>query len=305
MPLASIVIPTFNRANVIQITLDSVCNQTFQDWECLVVDDFSTDNTKDLVESYSTKDARFHYLVNEGKKGAQGARNTGIRHSTCDWILFFDSDNIMHADLVESVFCAMRDNNTRPDVYTCFSNIINHKTQDIVGTFKWICEGDIREKILCGETYVDFNGAVIRKQKLLDIGGLDEDCSSMQEWDTHIRLSKIAKYHTIPQVLVDYYVGGADTISIDTKREVTGTVYILDKHKKAWSLYKSSYWMHGERVIDMLNGINDISFRKEYREKIFYLMPGLRQHLFMTKKKQQYKTFRHKIAKVIKPLFKS
>lgn len=302
--MLSIIIPTYNRSHLIEKTLNSVLYQTYSEWECLVVDDFSTDNTKEIVESYCAKDARFHYLVNESKKGAQGARNTGINHAQGEWIQFFDSDNIMHADLLESMFCAMNEDGTQSDVYTCFSNVIDYKTQDIVDIFKWICEGDIRKKILCGETYVDFNGAVIRKQKLLDIGCLDENCNSMQEWDTHIRLSRIAKYHTIPEFLVDYYVGGADTISSDTKREVRGTIYILSKYKKAWSIYKSSYWMYGERVIEMLHSINDISFRKESSKKIFDLMPGLRQHLFINKQKKQYKKIRHRIARVIKPLFK-
>ncbi len=305
MPSISFIIPTYNRATIISRTLDSVLAQTFMDWECLVVDDFSTDNTKEIVDSYCTKDTRFQYFVNEGKKGAQGARNTGVKYAQGEWIQFFDSDDIMHADLLESMFCTMREDNTHSDVYTCFSNVINYKTKDIVDTFKWICEGDIRKKILCGEVYVDYNGAIIRKQKIIDIGGLDEDCPSMQEWDTHIRLSKIAKYHTNPKILIDYHIGGTDTISSDMKREVIGDVYLLNKHKKDWSIYKSSYWMYGERVIDLLNGINDTSFRKEYREKVFALMPGLRKHLFMNKKKQQYKTIRHKIAIIINPLKKN
>lgn len=300
--MVTIVIPTYNRAGLIEKTLDSVLAQTYPDWECLVVDDFSTDNTKEIVQAYYNKDNRFHYYKNENKKGAQGARNTGIKHSQYKWIQFFDSDNIMHENLLESMFCLMSEDNAQSDVYTCFSNVIDVNSHQIIGSFKWVCEGDIRKQLLCGETYVDFNGPIIRKQKIFEIGWLDENCPSMQEWDTHIRLSKVAKYHTNPQILVDYYVGGKDTISIDIKRDVIGRVYLFDKHKTDWSIYIPGYWTYGEQTINILNDINDISFRTEYICKVYKLMPGLRQQLYIKKIKKQYKTIRHKMAKAIKKI---
>ena len=87
-PKISIVIPTYNREKLIGRTLDCIVAQTFSDWECFVVDDFSTDNTKNLIDSYVQKDCRFHYMLNERKKGAQGARNTGLYHSRADWVWF-------------------------------------------------------------------------------------------------------------------------------------------------------------------------------------------------------------------------
>ncbi len=275
MPLISIIIPTYNRAHIIEKTLTSVQQQTLTDWECLVIDDFSKDNTKEIVTTLCVRDNRFQYFINENKKGAQGARNTGINHAQGEWIEFFDSDDIMHADLLESIFCAMREDNTQSDVYTCFSNVINHKTQEIVGTFKWICEGDIREKILCGESYVDFNGAVIRKQKLLDIGCLDENCPSMQEWDTHIRLSKIARYHTVPEILVEYFVGGEDAISSDSKREIVGRLYILKKHQREWRKNKESHINYVKDIHRLIKNHPSRIFRAKTTFKLLTSAPSV------------------------------
>lgn len=239
--MITVVIPTFNRANILSKTLDSVLAQSFQNWECLVVDDFSTDQTAEVVEGYCLKDSRFRYLKNEGKKGAQGARNTGLKCARYDWIQFFDSDDIMHSNLLETMAEAVRLDQERYDVFTCFSNVIDCQTGEKVNSFEWHNEGDIHERLFTRDTYVDYNGAVIRKSKLNEIGGLDEDCPSMQEWDTHIRLSKVACYHTVPQMLIDYFVGGNDAISTDAKREVRGRFYILKKHKKEWRNYKEAY----------------------------------------------------------------
>ncbi len=275
MPQFSIIIPTFNRSTLISKTLESVLAQSFDDWECLVVDDFSTDNTKEVVENYCEKDSRLRYLTNQRKKGAQGARNTGILHAQTEWIGFFDSDNIMHPDLLESMFCAMREDNTQSDVYTCFSNVIDYKTQDIVGSFKWVCEGDISKEILTGECYVDYNCAFIRKKKLLEIGGLDENCPSMQEWDTHIRLSSISTYHTILRVLIDYYIGGSDAISSDKNREIIGRLYILKKYKKKWVKLKDSHINYVKSIHTLIKQHPNSFFRIKYSIKLVIAAPSV------------------------------
>ena len=189
----SIIIPTFNRANVIPRTLDSILSQTHIDWDCIVVDDSSTDNTVEVISEYAQKDKRISYLTNSRKKGAQGARNTGLYSTSSDWVFFFDSDNILHSKCLERLVSRIIDG---IDVVQCFSQLVDVNTGATGKKFSWINHGCIHDAILCGETYVDFNHAIIRREKLLQIGGLDEDCPCMQEWDTHIRLSTIARYET-------------------------------------------------------------------------------------------------------------
>lgn len=272
-PQISIVIPTYNRAYVISRTLNSVLAQSFQDWECLVVDDHSTDNTKEIVEEYCRADTRFRYLVNEGKKGAQGARNTGIRHAHYDWIQFFDSDDIMHKDLLVTIIREMERTKYSSDIYTCFSNVIDRNTSQKVNNFEWLCEGNIHDKLFTRECYVDFNGAVIRKQKLSEIGGLDESCPSMQEWDTHIRLSKVATYHTIPKTLIDYYIGGEDTISSNSKREVVGRLYILKKYKKEWRMHKESHTQYVKEILSLIEKNKNHLFRFSATLQLIFYAP--------------------------------
>ncbi len=92
-PIVSIVIPTYNREHLLPIAVDSVRAQTFGDWELLIVDDHSTDGTRELVEQWSAEDGRIRYLVNERTKGPAGARNTGIDHSRREYVAFLDSDD--------------------------------------------------------------------------------------------------------------------------------------------------------------------------------------------------------------------
>ncbi|WCO02526.1 glycosyltransferase family 2 protein [Psychroserpens ponticola] len=95
--LVSIVIPTYNRANLISETLDSILSQTHTHWECLVIDDGSTDNTAEVLAQYCIKDNRFKYLKRpaESPKGGNAARNYGFECSKGDFIQWFDDDDIM------------------------------------------------------------------------------------------------------------------------------------------------------------------------------------------------------------------
>ncbi len=99
-PLISIVIPTYNRAHLIGETLDSIIEQTYSNWECVIVDDGSTDSTSMVVEEYINKDSRFtfHKRPQERQNGGNAARNFGFEKSNGKYIIWFDSDDLMTED---------------------------------------------------------------------------------------------------------------------------------------------------------------------------------------------------------------
>lgn len=91
--LVSVVIPTYNRIKTLPNTIKSVLNQTYKNWELIVVDDLSTDNTEELMKYFSNNDSRIKYFKNKNKKGPSGARNCGIQNSSGKYIAFLDSDD--------------------------------------------------------------------------------------------------------------------------------------------------------------------------------------------------------------------
>lgn len=102
-PLVSIIIPTYNRAHLIGETLDSVLAQTYTNWECVVVDDGSTDETEALLKIYIDKDSRFQYHKRPDThlQGGNGARNYGFDISSGEYVNWFDSDDIMHSSKLD------------------------------------------------------------------------------------------------------------------------------------------------------------------------------------------------------------
>lgn len=96
-PLISVVIPTYNRAHYVCEAIDSVLAQTYKNIEIIAVDDGSTDNTKDIIQQYSS---RIKYIY-QNNAGPSAARNNGIKQSNGDLIAFLDSDDIWLAEKLE------------------------------------------------------------------------------------------------------------------------------------------------------------------------------------------------------------
>ena len=99
-PKVSVVIATYNRANFLPATITSVLKQRFQDYELIVVDNGSTDGTRNLLEAYQS---RVSYVYQENR-GPSAARNLGVRHARAPWIAFQDSDDLSKPDHLETLY---------------------------------------------------------------------------------------------------------------------------------------------------------------------------------------------------------
>lgn len=111
--LVSIIIPNYNRANLIGETLDSIISQTYSNWECIIVDDGSADNSIEVINSYVKKDSRFKFFLRPKNhpKGANACRNIGMQKAVGDYIIFFDSDDFMCDNHIESKLLYMSNGN--------------------------------------------------------------------------------------------------------------------------------------------------------------------------------------------------
>ena len=97
----SIIIPNKNKEAYLRETLDSVIAQTYQHWEAIIVDDASTDNSKEIIRSYTDKDDRIQLIVNDISAGGSACRNIGIKNSKGRFIIFFDSDDLLEEFCIE------------------------------------------------------------------------------------------------------------------------------------------------------------------------------------------------------------
>jgi glycosyltransferase involved in cell wall biosynthesis len=229
-PLISIVIPTYNRLEILIDCINSVRDQSYEHWECIVADDHSTDGTRDYITTISNLDQRIRYVRNQFSKGAQGARNTAIQNARGLYIAFLDSDNTFHKRKLE-IYVDILSRHPSVDALSSYTTVVNSMKQP-VGNFTWTVVGKCHEQILKLEAYSDFSQTMVFRERLLQIGMLDELCPSFQEWETHIRLSRVCEYYTVPSMLNCYLDDDSHGSTFKgLRKEILGQYYILNKHR--------------------------------------------------------------------------
>jgi glycosyltransferase involved in cell wall biosynthesis len=129
-PYFSIIIPTYNRAHLISKAIDSVIAQTFENWELIVVDDGSTDNTKELTLSYQEKDLRIQYIYQENSERS-AARNKGIEQAKGHYICFLDSDDYYLKERLKGLFDYIhKEKETKHFYYTAITYDYNGRLEE-------------------------------------------------------------------------------------------------------------------------------------------------------------------------------
>ncbi len=228
-PLISVVIPAYNRAAAIGGCLRSICEQSYQNWEAIVVDDGSTDGTASAVIQTGREDDRIRLERHERNRGAQAARNTGIRHARGEWIAFLDSDDQFLPHSLESrLKLASKENvsvvDSACDVISEDGVVRPYRVTPLTG---WIYP------ILLEREGPMFQSLLVSKRALERIGYLDERIVAFQEWDTSIRLAKHYKFGFDPRPTFLYDCRNSDTISKQFIRAGRGYEQVIHKHYRA------------------------------------------------------------------------
>jgi len=207
-PTVSVIIPTYNRAHLIGRAIQSVLDQTYQDFEIIVVDDASTDNTEEVVSNFD--DERIRYIrLKENSGGSAAPRNTAIRTARGEYIAFQDSDDEWLPEKLEK---QMRLFEIQPlevgVVYTGFWKIWGHRKIYIPSPGITRKEGNIHDGLLA-QNFVAAPVAVVRKECFRKVGGFDEELPTLMDWELWIRISKCYRFRCIDEPLViSYYTPG-------------------------------------------------------------------------------------------------
>ncbi len=220
----SVVIPCFNREKTIARCLESVINQSIDPYEIIVVDDGSTDRSKEIIEKYSNV-----RLINQNHKGAQAARNLGIYNANGNYIAFLDSDDEWKVNMLE-VYMDYLEKTPDCILYTdCYMYDDISKKKKL-----WRLPGGsgiIYEELLKHPAPM-FQGILAPRETLMKIGGLDENVVAYQEWETSIRMAKYNQMIHIRKPLFIYHFHDGETISKSKRKDLDGYKYIVNKHKK-------------------------------------------------------------------------
>jgi glycosyltransferase involved in cell wall biosynthesis len=204
--LASIIIPTFNRCHLIGETLDSILNQTYTNWECIVVDDGSTDNTKSLLKSYVNNDSRFHFLLrpNNRSKGANSCRNYGFEHCKGEFIQWFDSDDIMLPEFLDTKMELLK-NSTYDYLITLTEDFEHPNINDNLGVNKKYYTFDsfeITHFNYCTQKVNWLTPDLFLKRKIANQFKYNEKLPSGQEFNFNCKLTALTENALLKEVVL-------------------------------------------------------------------------------------------------------
>lgn len=227
MPTVSIILPTYNRAHLLSRAIQSVLDQTYQDFELIIVDDGSTDNTEEIVKSFN--DERIKYIWQGENKGVSAARNTGIKMAKGKYIAFQDSDDEWMPEKLEKQVRAFEA--ALPEVgivYTGFFTVINDKKRYITSIGVTLEEGDIFSTLLKGN-FIGAPTILIKRECFERVGMFDDLFPPMEDWKLLLKMSRHYQFKCIDEPLVTSYLQ-PDSISANQSALIKAFKLILETY---------------------------------------------------------------------------
>lgn len=229
VPKVSVIIPAYNNARFLQEAVESVFAQTYQDYEIIVIDDGSTDNTKEVLAPYLD---RIQYIY-QPNRGASSARNTGIRHSHGDYIAFLDADDIW---LPEKLRIQVEYLNNHPDTAMVYALALRVDVNGRASNHRNM----LKRSLPCGDIFnalffrdfITLSSVVIRKRILDAIGLFDESFTHAEDHELWLRIARQFKIFGIGEYLCKYRLTPQSLGKRNKDAAFTCKRRVIEKHYK-------------------------------------------------------------------------
>ncbi len=218
----SVIIPTFNRADFLPKTINSIQNQTIKPDEIIIIDDGSTDNTKEILKDF---DIKYIYQKNNG---VSSARNLGIKNAKNSWLAFCDSDDIWNNDKLEKQI----------NFYKLYPNILFSHTDELWKFNDKIINQKKHQQKPKGYCFCDnlsqckigASTVLIHKSVLDDIGLFDENLKACEDYDLWLRILQKYELGLIEEKLITKIAGHKGQLSFETPMMDSFRIEALKKH---------------------------------------------------------------------------
>ena len=232
--MVSIVLPTYNRKGTLEKAVWSVIDQTYEDWELVVVDDASTDGTEELMRSFIEKDWRINYIREDQNRGSNYCRNLGVKRAKGSYIAFLDSDNYWEKEKLEIQINVIKESKEEVAFVFCDEIINNGETEAVFPDRNFI-ECDIGEALLI-TNIVDTNTALVKRTCFEKAGGFDENMPRLQDWELFFRMINEYNYKAIyiPECL-NHNIIQKDSITNNPRKYVAAIFHFLEKYPDLFS----------------------------------------------------------------------
>jgi glycosyltransferase involved in cell wall biosynthesis len=238
MPKVSIIIPTHNRCGFVGNAIASALNQTFEDFELIIVDDASTDKTAETVAFFN--DERIKFIRHEKNKGGSAARNTGITNSSGNCIAFLDDDDEWFPDKLSKQMEVLSASPPQiGGVYTGYV-MVDRASLRVMCQYSPKKKGNLFHDLLVDNCVGGASCMLLRRECLDKVGLFDESLPCSQDYDLWIRIAKEFSFECIGEPYFKYYTNQS-AISTDFEAQTKGLKIMARKYPLARSFYVKQY----------------------------------------------------------------
>lgn len=203
-PLVSIVMPVHNRATEISNAIESVLCQSYKNWELIIVDDHSTDDTASIIESYT--DRRIKSFRNVKNLGVSKSRNVGLEEIRGEFVSYLDSDNTWDSRYLSAMMAAWTSKLSNSDAIYC-GQLVYVGVDKLLDGARF---GPFNKSLLWNNNYIDLNCFMHKRGVLSSVGVFDTNLRRFVDWDFIVRISKGHSIAGIPVLLSNYYLNSTD-----------------------------------------------------------------------------------------------
>ncbi len=271
-PNLSVILATRNRPEKLKTSIESVLNQTYKDFELLIVDGSDNDDSHKLIEQYSKKDPRITYLRDKGN-GPAIARNLALSQSKGDYVTFHDDDTVMKPQKLQTLLAGFDGEKQDTGVVYCSHIEVrpSGQTRQVPTVFRKEESGyakNLYKKLTTG-CVVDSSAGLIKRECLEKAGGFDERLKTAEDWDIYLRIAQEYNFKFIDEPLYTSYLSK------------TSLRFDMGKFKSAYKIIrgKTASYLKNEGMIPYL----------KYRLSSYYLA-GLGYRAYVALKGSGYKT---------------
>lgn len=200
MSVISVIIPAYNAEKTILETIQSLQQQTFSDFELIVINDGSTDQTVELLSTI--EDSRIKIFSYENG-GLPGARNRGIARATGEYVTFIDADDLWTPDKLELQLAALQQHPEAGVAYS-WTAFINEKSEFLYVWEPLFYEGDVYRQLLVKNFISSGSNILVRRQFIEKAGEFDSSLKSAEDWDYYLRLAAQCAFVLVPKYQILY-----------------------------------------------------------------------------------------------------
>jgi len=230
--MISIVIPTYKRADYLERLLDSISNQTFKDYEVIVVDDYSPnkEDYEKLVERERNKKRfkEFTFLRNDSNKGAPYSRNRGIKQAKYEYIALVDDDDEWLPNKLERQLNVFKGSGETLGIVYTWTDAVNNNKQ-VLHQYRSLTEGNAKKDIL-KTCFIPSPSVMVRRSHIIEAGLFDEKLPSCQDWDMWTRMIlNGSECKVVKSVETLYYKHDSGSIGL-SKKAYLGFIMYFKKH---------------------------------------------------------------------------